>query len=97
MNDADVMFVKEVDVFETEGFGSGVFAGGFGVFAGAEHEEVAHDTHVLDAAPFVGSEGSWARHGAERGDDDGVDWPDAIGRRICSGKGLEHFAEAVVH
>ena len=97
VNDTDVMFVKEVDVFEAEGFGTGVFAGGFGVLTGPEHEEVAHDTHVLDAAPFVWGEWSGARHGTEFGDDDGVDGPNSVGRRICSGKGLEHFAEAVVH
>ena len=81
-------------MFDAEGLSARVFGASFGVFAGSEHEEVADDTHVLDAAPLVGRESWGSLHGVELGDDAAVDGPDSCWRRICSGVGREHGAEA---
>lgn len=88
------VFGEEVNVFDAKGLSARVFGASFGVFTWSEHEEVADDTHVLDAAPLVGSEGRGALHGVELGDDAAVDGPDSSWRRICSGVGREHGPEA---
>jgi hypothetical protein len=91
-----VVFVEEMDVDEAKGDGFGILGLGFGVLARTEQEEVADDTHVLDSAPLVWREARLGWHVVQLGKDDGVDGPNTVGRRISSGKALEHFAEAWV-
>ena len=64
------------------------------VFTRAEHEEEGDDAHVLDSPPLGFCEGAGAVHAVEFCQDDGVDGPDMVGRRIFSGKGTEHFFDA---
>ena len=94
VDNVEFVFAEEVGMFETEGNGLGFFGCRRSIFAGTEHEEEADDAHVLDAAPLVWGESLRGSHAVEFGDDGGIDWPYSVGRRIFSGKGLEHFFDA---
>lgn len=90
----NVMLVEEVDVFHAKRDRLGVGGASGGVFTRAEHEEEGDDAHILNSPPLGFGEGAWAVHAVEFCKDDGIDGPDAGGRRIFSGKGTEHFLDA---
>ena len=93
---------KEVGMVEAEGLGLGIArssAGGptvVGVLAWPQEEEESQDGHVLDATPLAPCELRRRFHGTELEQDVSVDGPESVGRRIFSGKGLEHVLDGVV-